>query len=197
MEVDFETLAPYPRYKLMSSLIVPRPIALVTTLGATGVVNAAPFSLFNMIGEDPPLLLLSISKGADGQLKDTSRNILARKEFVVHIADEAMATALHRCGAALPPDTSEVDANGLDVLPSTAVAPPRIAQAPAAFECVLAEVTETGNRHVFIGRVLRLHARDGLLDLDRHHVNLDGYLPVGRFGSTLYLRTGERFMPED
>jgi flavin reductase (DIM6/NTAB) family NADH-FMN oxidoreductase RutF len=193
MEVDFDLLTPYQRYKLMTGLIVPRPIALVTTINAQGVVNAAPFSLFNMIGEDPPLVLISLNRSAAGSLKDTAVNILANEQFVVHIADEAMAQAMHDCGTALPPDQSEIDMVGLSTTPSSAVAPPRIVEAPVAFECQLAETMETQSRHVFIGRVLRLHAKDGLLDMEKHHVRLDDYFPVARFGSDLYVRTRDRF----
>jgi flavin reductase (DIM6/NTAB) family NADH-FMN oxidoreductase RutF len=193
MEVDFDLLTPYQRYKLMTGLIVPRPIALVTTINAQGVVNAAPFSLFNMIGEDPPLVLISLNRSAAGSLKDTAVNILANEQFVVHIADEAMAQAMHDCGTALPPDQSEIDMVGLSTTPSSAVAPPRIVEAPVAFECQLAEKMETQSRHVFIGRVLRLHAKDGLLDMEKHHVRLDDYFPVARFGSDLYVRTRDRF----
>src|SRR5881394_1901305 len=100
MDIDFSTLTEYQRYKLMASLIVPRPIALVTTLGADGVVNAAPFSMFNMLGEEPPIVMLSINRLQDGRLKDTAANIMARREFVVHMADEPMAAQMHRCGEA-------------------------------------------------------------------------------------------------
>jgi len=196
MEVDFDLLTPYQRYKLMTGLIVPRPIALVTTINAQGVVNAAPFSLFNMIGEEPPLVLISLNRSAAGSLKDTAVNILANEQFVVHIADEAMAQAMHDCGTALPPHQSEIDLVGLSTTPSSAVAPPRIVEAPVAFECQLAEKMETESRHIFIGRVLRLHARDGLLDMDKHHVRLDDYFPVARFGSDLYVRTRDRFKME-
>src|SRR5205814_8906770 len=102
MEIDFSKITAYQRYKLMASLIVPRPIALVTTINDAGVVNAAPFSMFNMLGEDPPILMISINKLEGGRLKDTSANILANGEFVVHIADEAMAEQMHRCGESLP-----------------------------------------------------------------------------------------------
>lgn len=196
MEVDFDLLTPYQRYKLMTGLIVPRPIALVTTINAQGVVNAAPFSLFNMIGEEPPLVLISLNRSAAGSLKDTAVNILANEQFVVHIADEAMAQAMHDCGTALPPDQSEIDLVGLSTTPSSSVAPPRIVEAPVAFECQLAEKMETESRHIFIGRVLRLHARDGLLDMEKHHVRLDDYFPVARFGSDLYVRTRDRFKME-
>ena len=101
-EVDFEGITAYQRYKLMASLIVPRPIALVTTLGPTGVVNAAPFSMFNMIGEDPPILMISVNRLTDGRFKDTAANILRSGEFVVHMSDEPMAQKMHDCGKAFP-----------------------------------------------------------------------------------------------
>jgi flavin reductase (DIM6/NTAB) family NADH-FMN oxidoreductase RutF len=108
MEIDFESITEYQRYKLMASLIVPRPIALVTTLGADGTVNAAPFSMFNMLGEEPPILMISINRVTDGTLKDTAVNIARAGEFVVHLCDEAMADKMHRCGERLPPDVSEL-----------------------------------------------------------------------------------------
>jgi flavin reductase (DIM6/NTAB) family NADH-FMN oxidoreductase RutF len=193
MEVDFELLTPYQRYKLMTGLIVPRPIALVTTVNARGVVNAAPISLFNMIGEDPPLVLISMNRSATGALKDTVVNILANEQFVVHISDEAMVQAMHACSTPLPPEQSEIDFAGLTTTPSSVVAPPRINEAPVAFECQLSEKIENESRHIFIGRVLRLHAREGLLDMEKHHVRLEDYFPVGRFGSDLYVRTRDRF----
>src|SRR5258705_5434837 len=88
MEIDFEAITESQRYKLMASLIVPRPIALVTTLGADGTINAAPFSMFNMLGEEPPIVMISVNRVADGTLKDTAVNIVRTGEFVVHLADE-------------------------------------------------------------------------------------------------------------
>ena len=139
-DIDFARLTAYQRYKLMASLIVPRPIALVTTLGTSGVANAAPFSMFNMVGEDPPLVMLSINKLQGGALKDTAANILASGEFVVHIADEAMAAQMHACGESLPPEVSELAQTGLTLVPSSTVRPPRIAQAPVAFELSLIHI---------------------------------------------------------
>lgn len=193
MEIDFGQLTAYQRYKLMASLIVPRPIALVTTLGENGVVNAAPFSMFNMLGEDPPIVMLSINRLKDGRLKDTAANILRSGEFVVHLADEAIAEQMHHCGESLPPEQSELARVGLHALPSQTVAPPRIAEAPVAFECVLHEKLETESRYVFIGRVLWLHARDGLVDTERWRVRLQDYHPVGRFGASFYVTTRDRF----
>ncbi len=196
-EVDFETITTYQRYKLMASLIVPRPIALVTTLGRNGVANAAPFSMFNMIGEDPPILMLSINRLQDGRLKDTAANILDSGEFVVHIPDESMAAKMHACGESFPSDVSELAQVGLTPVASHRVKPPRIQEAPVAFECVLHEKLETPSRYVFIGRIQWLAARDGLIDTQAWRVNLRDYHPVGRFGASFYTRTNERFSMAD
>ena len=196
-EVDFEQIGSYPRYKLMASLIVPRPIALVTTLGANGVANAAPFSMFNMVGEDPPILMISINRLADGRLKDTAANILHNGEFVVHMSDEPMAQKMHDCGQALPADVSELTEFGLTPIASHCVAPPRIQEAPVAFECVLHEKLETDSRYVFIGRIRWLAARDGLIDTQAWRVNLREYNPVARFGASFYTRTNDRFSLAD
>jgi len=195
-EIDFAQLGTYERYKLMASLIVPRPIALVTTLGADGTVNAAPFSMFNMMGEDPPVVMLSVNKLQDTAQKDTATNILRDKEFVVHIADEAMAAAMHRCGDRLAPHESELDHTGLTATPSQSVRPPRIVQAPVAFECVLHETLETPSRYVFIGRVQWLAVRDGLVDTEKWRVRLQEFFPVGRFGASFYINCRERFAIE-
>jgi flavin reductase (DIM6/NTAB) family NADH-FMN oxidoreductase RutF len=193
VEIDFETLDAYTRYKLMAGLIVPRPIALITTLGAQGVVNAAPFSMFNMMGEDPPIVMVSINRLPGGRLKDTAANILATGEFVVHLTDEAMSAQMHACGDALPADVSELDHAGLRAVASKTIAPPRIAQAPVAFECVLHETLQNPSRYIFIGRVLWLAVRDGLVDAEHWRVRLQDYHPVGRFGASFYVKTGQRF----
>ncbi|MDR5836438.1 flavin reductase family protein [Caballeronia sp. LZ034LL] len=193
MEIDFEAITEYQRYKLMASLIVPRPIALVTTLGPDGTVNAAPFSMFNMLGEEPPIVMLSINRLADGTLKDTAVNIPREKEFVVHLADEAIAQQMHRCGERFAADVSELDEVGFTAMASSRVKPPRIAQAPVAFECELWETLTTASRHIFIGKVLMLHARDELIDLESWRVRLQHYFPVGRFGASDYITTRERF----
>jgi flavin reductase (DIM6/NTAB) family NADH-FMN oxidoreductase RutF len=193
MEIDFETITEYQRYKLMASLIVPRPIALVTTLGADGTVNAAPFSMFNMLGEEPPIVMISVNRVADGTLKDTAVNIARTGEFVVHLSDEAIAAKMHRCGERLPPNVSELAEVGLTPVASTRVAPPRIAEAPVAFECTLWETLETTSRQIFIGRVHMLHARDELIDTETWRVRLQHYFPVGRFGASDYVTTRDRF----
>ncbi|PLR23032.1 flavin reductase family protein [Caulobacter zeae] len=197
MHVDFASITAYQRYKLMASLIVPRPIALVTTINADGVVNAAPFSMFNMLGEDPPLVMISINLLASGGLKDTAANIVTSGQFVVHLADEAIAAKMHACGEALPAHQSELDKVGLTTAPSVEIAPPRIAEAPVAFECALWETIRTDSRLIFFGKVLHLHAREGLIDTKAWRVSLQDYFPVGRFGASFYVTTRDRFSLED
>lgn len=196
-EINFDEITSYQRYKLMASLIVPRPIALVTTLGVNGVANAAPFSMFNMIGEDPPILMISINRLSDGRLKDTAANILANGEFVVHMSDEPIAEKMHACGEAFPSSVSELAAVGLTPVPSHCVSPPRIAEAPIAFECVLHEKLETPSRYVFIGRIKWMAARGGLIDTQAWRVNLRDYRPIARFGASFYTRTDDRFSIAD
>ena len=195
-QIDFATLTEYQRYKLMASLIVPRPIALITTLNADGVANAAPFSMFNMLGEEPPIVMVSINRLQDGDLKHTAQNIVANKEFVVHIPDEAMARQMHRCGERFAADVSELAAVGLTAAPCKLVQPPRIVEAPVAFECTLHELMETTSRQIFIGQVRWLHAREGLIDTATWRVRLQDYHPVARFGASFYIHTRERFSLE-
>lgn len=197
MDLNFAELTAYERYKLMASLIVPRPIALVITLGENGVVNAAPFSMFNMLGEEPPIVMISINKRDDGAVKDTARNILANGEFVVHLVDEAIAEKMHNCGAVFPPDVSEIERVGFHTMPSNHVKPPRIVESPVALECTLYEKIETPSRHILIGEVHWMHARDGLIDTSRYHVRLTDYFPVGRFGASYYARTRDPFAIKD
>lgn len=198
MDIDFERLTPYQRYKLMASLIVPRPIALVTTLSESGVVNAAPFSMFNMVGEDPPLVMLSVNvHNSAGRLKDTAAHILRSGQFVVHLCDEPMAEAMHRCAVEAPPEVSELALVGLHTQASKVLPVPTIAEAPVAFECVLHEHLSNASRHVFFGRVLALHAREGLVDTATWRVRLQDYFPVARFGASFYVTTRDRFaIPE-
>jgi flavin reductase (DIM6/NTAB) family NADH-FMN oxidoreductase RutF len=149
-----------------------------------------------MLGEEPPIVMISVNRVADGTLKDTAVNIVRTGEFVVHLADEAIAGKMHRCGERLPPNVSELAEVGLTPVPSSHVKPPRIAEAPVAFECTTWETLETTSRQIFIGRVHRLHARDELIDTQTWRVRLQHYFPVGRFGASDYVTTRDRFTLE-
>lgn len=191
--VDFDALGSYERYKLMASLIVPRPIALVSTISLDDVVNAAPFSMFAMVGEDPPLLMVSINRLAGGDSKDTAANIDALGEFVVHITDEQIATQMHRTSATMPPEVDELEVVGLATVPSDVIRPPRIEAAPVAMECTTWRRLETPSRLIYFGRIRRMHVRDDLVDRERWRVRLADFHPIGRFGASFYTTTRDRF----
>jgi flavin reductase (DIM6/NTAB) family NADH-FMN oxidoreductase RutF len=193
-EADLTTLPPALRYKLLAALVVPRPIALVTTVGPDGTVNAAPFSFFNVFSEDPALVILGLGARPDGTPKDTLAHVRETGAFVVNLVGEAIAAQMNMCAVDFPPDISEVDAAGFTTLPGVSVPVPRIAEAPAALECRHYMTLEPAHRrHLVIGQVVRVHARPGIVDPDRLHVNLDAYKPVARLFGNLYARLGETF----
>jgi flavin reductase (DIM6/NTAB) family NADH-FMN oxidoreductase RutF len=190
-----EALESRDRYKLLTALIVPRPIAWVTSLSPTGAVNAAPFSFFNVFSEDPPIVMIALNKRPDGRTKDTQGNILRSKEFVVQIADEPLAEAMHKSSGDFPPDVSEIEQLGLTLAPSVGVGPPRIATAPFALECRLWKVIEVGDDRVLImGEGIHFHVRDDLWDHERMRVRDEAYFPVGRMFADRYVKTRDRLM---
>src|SRR5918911_1941114 len=179
--VSFADIEPRERYKLLCATIVPRPIALVTSVGADGVVNAAPFSFFNVFSEEPPLVVLGLQHKPSADRKDTTRNIAETGVFVVNLVDEDLAPAMNVCAVDFPPGTSEIEAAGLALAPGVEVPVPRIAQAPFALECQRTVALAFGpHRELLVGEVLRLHAREGLIDPARLRVDMDAYRPIGR-----------------
>ncbi|HEY0419918.1 MAG TPA: flavin reductase family protein, partial [Acetobacteraceae bacterium] len=130
MLFDFETLAAQDRYKLLVATVVPRPIAWVVTQDLAGRLNAAPFSFFNVFANDPPVLVIGIGGRRPGDAKDTGANIRETGQFVVNLVDQANAEAMNATAIDFPPDVDELRQAGLATLPSTKVAPPRIAESP-------------------------------------------------------------------
>ncbi len=194
MRFDLAELTPAERYKLLGGLVVPRPIALVTTRDAAGRVNAAPFSFFNVLAEEPPLVVLGIGVSASGGAKDTTNNIRDSGEFVVHLVDEAIADAMNLCAIDLPPEISEIEVAGFTLLPCERVGPGRIAEAPVALECRRYVTLQPGReRYIILGEVLTLHVKDGIVDPERLRVVHDAYAPIGRLFGGGYVRTHDRF----
>jgi len=190
-------LSPHERYKLLCAVVVPRPIALVTTLDSNGAVNAAPFSFFNVFSEDPALVVLGLQHKPDRSPKDTTRNIHRDGEFVVQMVDEALARAMNDCAIDFPSGESEVAAADLATLPSVDVRVPRLAAAPFALECRRSvALSFAPGRELLIGEVLRVHARDGLLDPATLHVDIAAYQPIGRMFGNLYSHQREIFAME-
>ncbi|MNV02400.1 Flavin reductase like domain protein [compost metagenome] len=192
---DPAKLLPHQQYKLMSSTIIPRPIALVTTIGPDGTANAAPFSLFNMVGVDPPMLMFSMTPRT-GHVKDTGRNIEHLPEFVVHIVDEGVKEKMNICSADFPYGTSEIEFAGLRTEPSIMVRPPRLVECPAQFECKVIDIVKVGRRpnHIVIGEVLMMHYRPGIVDEEKLYVDAGLLAPIGRLeGAGMYTRVTDRF----
>lgn len=182
------------RYKLIAGLVVPRPIALVTTLGANGVHNAAPYSFFNAFSEDPPLIVLGVGANVRGEDKDTGVNIREGGEFVVNLVDEPLAEAMNICAVDFPPEISEINAASLELVPSVLIAPARLKAAPVAMECVHYQTLRPGNnRYLVIGEIKMIHVTDGIIDPVSLRIDRDRYAPIGRLFGGGYCRTHDRF----
>jgi flavin reductase (DIM6/NTAB) family NADH-FMN oxidoreductase RutF len=176
----------------MTGSIVPRPIALVTTLGPLGP-NAAPFSLFNVVGSQPCMLMFSVGDQGDGSEKGTLQNVRFLPEFVVHICNEAIAERMNVCSTDFEHGINELEKAGLTALPSVKVRPPRIAEAPVQMECKLIRIVEFGTRHhVIFGEVLLFHFHDDIVN-ERFHVDVQKLNPIGRLSGSLYAKVTEPF----
>ena len=193
MQYAAKDITPHERYKLLISFVLPRPIAWITTIGPTGVVNAAPFSFFNVFAEDPPLIVVAINKRPDGRLKDSWTNIERTGEFVVNLTDEPLARAMHESSGDFPPDMGEPDYLGLKTAPSVDIKAPRLADAPWALECKIWQVLNVkDDRQLVIGEGVRFHVRDELWDPKAMRVLMDKYHPIGRMFADRYCRTDDR-----
>jgi flavin reductase (DIM6/NTAB) family NADH-FMN oxidoreductase RutF len=196
VQLDFSALPPRDAYAWMTSTILPRPIAWVSTISAEGKTNLAPFSFFQGITANPPTLMFVPVNTRDGLPKDTLRNIEATREFVVNVVPFALAESMNATAALLPYGESEFEKFNVASTPSTRVRPPRVTDSPVAFECVLHSIVRIGEgpiaANVVFGRILCLHANDGVLDAnglpDAAKLDL-----VGRLGGEAYARTTERF----
>jgi len=191
---DFAALSGPQRYKLLCGLVVPRPIALITTVSPDGVVNAAPFSFFNVFSEDPPLVVVGLQAKADLSLKDTTQNIRANGLFVVNMVDEALATAMADCAISFPADIGEPEALQLPMSAGLYVPVPHLAAAPAALECRKVTMMNFGaGRDLLVGEVLGIQVRDGVVDPATLRTDYEHYLPIGRIAGTTYARIHEHF----
>lgn len=190
-------------YKLMTGIIVPRPIALVSTVDRAGVANLAPFSFFAGVGSNPPTVLFCPTLRAAGEdapglrtdrRKDTLRNVEETGEFVVNVVSEAIAEAANASSAEVPPEVDEFELAGLTPAASLAVRPPRVAQSPAQMECRLMQVIYTGRGAgagvIVLGEVVRFHMRRDLFEDFR--IDPAGLDAVGRMAGNNWVRTRDR-----
>ena len=196
MEFNVSQLSVRDRHKLLSALVLPRPIAWVTSMSASGQVNAAPFSFFNLMGSDPAIVVLGIGKsdrGAD-RLKDTARNIETVKEFVIQLVTEPLVGKMNQTSTDFPTGVNELEMAGLTAAPSVQVKPPRIAESPVHMECRHVSTVEIGNTRVILGEVIQLHVADIYLDAATKHIDSAKLGVVGRMhGGGWYARTTDLF----
>ena len=194
LSFDFAACTGPQRYKLLTGLVVPRPIALITTISPEGLVNAAPFSFFNVFSENPALVVVGLQARPDGAVKDTTRNVRATGHFVVHMVDEAFAKNMTHCAINFPSNIGEPDALKLALTAGVHGPVPYLADAPVALECRQVTMMNFGaERDLLVGEILGLHTRDGVVDAETLRTDYDAYLSVGRIAGNMYARMGDRF----
>jgi flavin reductase (DIM6/NTAB) family NADH-FMN oxidoreductase RutF len=161
MQFDIDGMAPIDRYELLLGTIVPRPIALITTLGPDGSVNAAPYSLFNVMGHDPAVAMVSVLAHPEARLKDTANNILATKEFVINLVSETVAETMNITCIDAPPGVNELELANLKTSASIKVKPPRVAASPVSFECrFLTSISFGPNQAIVAGHIVHAYIED-------------------------------------
>jgi flavin reductase (DIM6/NTAB) family NADH-FMN oxidoreductase RutF len=190
---DFATLSARDVYKLLIGTVIPRPIAFVTTINEAGLVNAAPFSFFNCLSSDPPIVAIGVENHADMRFKDTGHNIRMTEEFTVNITDDAMLEAMNNCAVSFPPEVDELQMAGLTAMPGVHVKCPRIAEAPASLECRRYMTLEVGkSREIVLGLVLGCFIREGVVNPANKHVDQLKMDAIGRLGGHTYSRTRDQ-----
>jgi flavin reductase (DIM6/NTAB) family NADH-FMN oxidoreductase RutF len=194
MDLRLDELSAHERYKLLIGLLIPRPIAWISTWSENEVANCAPFSFFNVFSEDPPLCVIGINPRSDGQTKHSLKNIRRTGEFIVNLVDEATANAMHISSGEFPEEVSEFAQAGLTPAPGVMVKHPRIAEAAACLECRVERLLEiSGTRVLVLGEILLIHAREGIIDPRSKRISEEHYRPIGRLFTDRYCTTRQRF----
>jgi flavin reductase (DIM6/NTAB) family NADH-FMN oxidoreductase RutF len=191
---DFRTLSARDRYKLMIGTVVPRPIALVTTVDPDGRINAAPFSFFNCLSADPPILAIGVENHPDMSFKDTARNVRLTEVFTVNIVSHAIAEAMHVCAVPFAAGQDELTAANLTAMPGAVVASPWIKEAPAAFECRRHVTLELGkSRQIILGEIVYAHYQSDIIDVDRMRIDPAKLDAIARLGGDTCATIRDRF----
>lgn len=202
MHLPTDQLSIEARYKLLTGTVIPRPVAVVSTISPDGVTNLAPFSFFNIIGHAPMALSFAVAgPKSDGTLKDTLRNAQlppqgGTGESVINIATEHYAAQMAHTAMPLAADGSEFDLTGLTPVASERIRPPRIGEASVAFECRTLQVVEVGRSRLVIGEVVYVHLDDALVD-DYFRVDFEQLRALGRMAGSRYARTSDTFVLDD
>ena len=194
MKINPKTFEGFNR--VLTGVVVPRPIAFVSTISNSGNVNLSPYSFFNAVSYDPPLIIFSSSKfTSDGKLKDSLSNIEQNGEFVVNIVNENIVEAMNTTAAEYPEDVNEFDIANLTQIDSDLVKPPRLSESPVNMECKLERIitlgTETHPQGLVIGEIIQLHIDDEIIS--GHRINHEKLKPVGRLAGNMYTHTYDVF----
>jgi flavin reductase (DIM6/NTAB) family NADH-FMN oxidoreductase RutF len=192
--IRFSEITARQVYKVMIGTIVPRPIAWVTTVSPEGVVNAAPYSFFNCLSADPPILALGVENKSDRSFKDTAYNIRHTEVFTVNIVDVANVEAMAATAAPFDPDVDELKMAGLTAIDGVAIPCPRIAEAPVAFECRRhLSIAVSSAREIILGRIEMAHVREDIIDLETYYSDPQKLDAIGRMGGDGYSMTRQVF----
>ncbi len=193
MKIDPRTFEGFNR--VLTGVVVPRPIAFVSTVSTGGIVNLAPYSFFNAVAYDPPTIVFSSSRRVPAKEKDTLANIEATGEFVVNIVVDDIAEAMNKTAAEYPADVSEFEIAGLTPAPSDRVKAPRVAESPVNMECRLVQVVPIGSgdhaHGLVIGEIVLMHVRDDIID--GHRINHHVLKPTGRLAGNMYCHTDDTY----
>lgn len=191
---DFARLTERERYKILIGTVIPRPVALVTTVSQDGIPNAGSFSFFNVLTHDPAIVAIGVENYSDMRFKDTARNIRETGEFTVHIVDDALVSQMEICAIKFGPEVDELKEAGLDTTPGLMVRSPRILAAPAALECRRHTTLQVGPaREIILGEVLGVYVRSDAVDPSNLHIDQQIMDAIGRMGGHTYTRTRDQF----
>lgn len=194
MQFDFSKTSSKFRYKLLTALVVPRPIALISSRSPEGVINVAPYSFFNVFSQEPAICVIGVERHSNGQLKDSAINIERTAEFVVNLVNEDIADAMNVCAVDFPSAQSELAPSGLTAAKSSILETPRIQEAPAALECRLHSALMVGtDRRLILGEIIAVHVDDDIYDSQNQRIVFENYRPIGRLFGNYYCQTRQRF----
>jgi len=192
MDIDLPGLSADRRYKLLTALVIPRPIAWITSRSASGLVNLAPYSFFNVLGNRPPVVAFGPGERSPGVPKDTARNVEESGEFVVNLVHPEAAKAMHQSAAAFPADVSEVEMLGLELTASSKIETPRLSITKVALECRHQQTVRVGDNRIVLGTIEHLYVEDGIIDAETLRMQQDSFVAVGRLqGPGVYCTTAD------
>ncbi len=196
MQFDPQELEQTAIYKLLTGIIIPRPIGWISTISEDGINNLAPFSYFNAVGDDPPHLMFSTVHSNDSN-KDTLNNVLATKQFVVNMVTEDLVAQMNMTSQPISANESEFELAGLTPIASSLVLPPRVKESKITMECEMVhhyklENSKTGGATIVIGKIVLFHIDESVL-LDNYKINLETYQPIARLAGSNYSKIGEIF----